>query len=207
MEPSAAGIMIMVITSVFLGAVVGAISDPLVWGLRINLLVGFVLLLATGMSARDAAAAEPPARLAPGEVIAGRTTITLPDTIPYSSAERVILSLERERSGRIAARDTAWLATLYAPEFEAIVGNGRRIRRNDLFQIFGRDDPNSRFQIDELSVRAYSGAATVTGRLRFLGKDGAMAAETRYTHVYVQRDGHWWIVRAQATAVPASPPR
>ena len=140
------------------------------------------------------------------EVVAGRTVITMPDTVAYSAAERTILALERERSAAIARRDTTWLATLYAPDFEAIVGNGRRIRRPDLFEIFGRDDPRSRFQIDELAVRAYAGAATVTGRLKFLDRDGAVAAETRYTHVYVQRDGQWWMVRAQATAVPKAPP-
>lgn len=143
----------------------------------------------------------------PSRVVAGRTSILLPDTTSYSAEERFILGLERERSARIAARDTAWLATLYAPEFEAVVGNGRRIRRDDLFQVFGRDDPNSRFAIDELAVRAYSAAATVTGRLRMLDKDGAILTESRYTHVYIQRDRHWWIVRAQATAVPAPAPR
>ena len=138
-------------------------------------------------------------------VRAGRTVIALPDTVEYSAAERTILALERERSAAIARLDTTWLATLYAPDFEAIVGNGRRIRRADLFEIFGRDDPRSQFQIDELAVRAYAGAATVTGRLKFLDRDGVVVAETRYTHVYVQRNGHWWMVRAQATAVPKAP--
>ena len=139
-------------------------------------------------------------------VVAGRTAISLPDTAEYSAAERKILALERERSAAIARRDTTWLATLYAPDFEAIVGNGRRIRRADLFEIFSRDDPGSRFVIDELAIRAYAGAATVTGRLRFRGQDRAITAETRYTHVYVQRDGQWWMVRAQATVVPKPPP-
>ena len=163
------------------------------------------LLLAGLLSVAHPARAEttganPPAP--PGSVLAGRTTITLPDTMRYTTAERAILTLERERSAAIARGDTIWLATLYAPDFEAIVGNGRRIARADLFKVFGRDDPESRFAIDELAVRAYSGAATVTGRLRFLGAGDVVTAESRYTHVYIERDGHWWIVAAQATAVP-----
>ena len=114
------------------------------------------------------------------------------------------MALERERSAAIARTDTTWLAQLYSPDFEAVVGSGRRISRADLFRIFGRDDPASRFTIDELAVRGYRGAATVTGRLRFLTTEGTVAAETRYLHVYIERDGHWWIVRAQATVVPAA---
>jgi len=166
----------------------------------------FAVSLVASIAIASAAPVHGTPPLAPSGVLAGRTVIALPDTVEYSAAERAILALERERSAAIARRDTTWLATLYAPDFEAIVGNGRRIRRDDLFEIFGRDDPRSQFQIDELAVRAYVGAATVTGRLKFLGQDGAVVAETRYTHMYVERDGNWWIVRAQATAVPKAPP-
>jgi len=55
-----------------------------------------------------------------------------------------------------------------------------RIERADLFRIFGRDDPVSRFLIDELSIHAYGGAATVTGRLRTVAATGEVTAESRY---------------------------
>ena len=88
-------------------------------------------------------------------VRAGRTQITLPDTTEYSALARRILGLERERSAAIARGDTTWLATLYAADFEGIAANGRRIGRADLFRLFARDDPESRFTIDELSARDY----------------------------------------------------
>jgi ketosteroid isomerase-like protein len=135
------------------------------------------------------------------EVVAGQTVIALPDTAGYSAAQRRILALERERSSAIARHDTAWLATLYAPDFAGVAANGSRVDRAALFRVFSRDAPDARFAIDELSVRDLGSAATVSGRLRTLGPDGAVAGESRYLHVYVRRDGHWWLVAAEGTAV------
>lgn len=144
-----------------------------------------------------AIAMSPALARAQGEVVAGQTTITLPDTQAYSPAARRIVALEVGRSAAIARHDTTWLATLYAPDFRGVVANGRRVSRDDLFRVFSFDNPAARFAIDELEVRDFGEAATVTGRLRTLG-----AGESRYLHVYVRRDGRWWLVAAEGTAVP-----
>jgi ketosteroid isomerase-like protein len=139
------------------------------------------------------------------QVVAGQTTITLPDTSGYSRTERRILGLERDRSAAIARRDTAWLVNLYAPDFRGVLANGRRVDRDALFAIFSQDNPGARFAIDELEVREVGAVVLVTGRLRTLGPGGEVAAESRYLHVYIRRDLRWWIVAAEGTAV-APPP-
>lgn len=111
------------------------------------------------------------------------------------------MRLEVERSAAIARHDTAWLATVYAPDFRGVVANGRRVDRTELFRVFSFDNPAARFAIDELEVRDFGAAATVTGRLRTLGPGGEVAGESRYLHVYVCRDGQWWMVAAEGTAV------
>ena len=146
-----------------------------------------------------ALALSPTLARAQGEVVAGQTTITLPDTQAYSPAARRILALEVARSAAIARHDTTWLATLYAPDFRGVVANGRRVERSALFRVFSFDNPAARFAIDELEVRDFGQAATVTGRLRTLAPT---QGESRYLHVYVRRGGHWWIVAAEGTAVP-----
>ena len=163
-------------------------------GLAIHAAIAFAALLGTLSSARG----DQPAR-GPEQVSEGRTLLTLPDTTGYSAAERAILGLERARSAAIARHDTTWLARLYADDFRGVLGNGVRIVRSDLFRIFGRDDPVSRFLIDELSVRVYGDAGTVTGRLRTTVATGEVTAESRYLHVYALREGRWQIVAAQAT--------
>jgi ketosteroid isomerase-like protein len=142
---------------------------------------------------------------AQGQVVAGQTTITLPDTSVYSRTARRILALEVERSAAIARHDTVWLAGLYAADFQGVVANGRRVDRTALFRVFTFDNPDARFTIDELEVRDLGGAVTVTGRLRSLGPGGAVAAESRYLHVYVRRGGRWWMVAAEGTAVAPAP--
>lgn len=146
-----------------------------------------------------------PAPHSSDQVSEGRTLISIPDTTAYSADERAVLALERGRSGAIARRDTTWLAALYAPDFRGVAGNGARIERVDLFRIFDRDDPVSRFLIDELVIHSYGGMATVTGRLRTLAATGEVTAESRYLHVYVTRKGRWQLVAAQTTAVTRPP--
>ncbi|HEX8693190.1 MAG TPA: nuclear transport factor 2 family protein [Longimicrobium sp.] len=145
----------------------------------------------------------------PGRVLAGQTTIFLPDTSGYSPVQRRILAMERERSVAIARRDTAWLAALYAPDFRGVVGSGARVDRPALFRVFGQDTPDQRFVIDELEVRELApAAATVAGRLRSMTPEGHTLTEQRYLHVYVRRSDRWWLVAAQGTAVAprAAPP-
>ena len=148
------------------------------------------------------ARADQPAPHPASQVTEGRTLITLPDTTSYSPEERAILTLERGRSAAIARSDTVWLANLYASDFRGVAGNGSPIVRADLFRIFGRDDPVSRFLIDELAIHSYGAVATVTGRLRTRAATGEVTAESRYLHVYVTREGRWQLVAAQATVVP-----
>jgi hypothetical protein len=141
---------------------------------------------------------------AAGQVIAGRTTITLPDTTHLDEAGREIVRIERNRSAQIAAQDTAALRLVYADDFRGIAASGVRIDRPSLFVVFSRDDPRSTFTIDELAVRTLDPSKTsavLTGRLRTLHGE-TLVAQTRYTHVWAKRDGRWQIVAAQASLVP-----
>ena len=135
------------------------------------------------------------------EVIEGQTRITLPDATRYSKGQRELLGIERRRSAAIAAHDLTWLATVYAPDFRGIAAGGRRVDRETLFAIFGRDNPESRFLIDELEIRQFGTMATVTGRLRTTTVSGEVIGESRYLHVYIRRKGRWGIVSAAGSLV------
>jgi ketosteroid isomerase-like protein len=135
------------------------------------------------------------------EVTEGQTRITLPDASAYTKVQRELLSLERRRSAAIAAHDLTWLATVYAPDFRGIAAGGRRVDRETLFAIFGRDNPDSRFLIDELDIRQFGTMATVTGRLRTTTLSGEVLGESRYLHVYTRRGGRWVIVSAAGSVV------
>ena len=137
----------------------------------------------------------------PGQVVAGQTTITLPDTNGLSAIARQILAIEVERSAAIARHDTAWLSRVYAADFRGVPANGQLVDRATLLNVFTRDNPNSRFLIDELVIRDFGAAASVMGRLRTTTLAGEVIAESRYLHLYISRDSHWWIVNAVGSAV------
>jgi len=158
----------------------------------LSTLIALALLSAPATAVRDQ----------PGkQVVSGQTTITLPDTSSYSAAAKKILDLEVERSGAIARHDTRWLATLYAEDFQGVPANGQRVDRAALFRVFSADAPASKFLIDGLAVRDFGSSATVMGRLRTTNLTGEVQAESRYLHVYVQRNGQWWIVAAIGSPV------
>ena len=135
------------------------------------------------------------------EVTEGQTRITLPDVSGYSKVERELLNLERRRSAAIAAHDLKWLSTVYASDFRGIAAGGRRVDRETLFAIFGRDNPDSHFLIDELEIRQFGNMATVTGRLRTTTVGGDVVGESRYLHAYTRRGGQWVIVNAAGSVV------
>ena len=172
-------------------------STPLLSGFYV-FVAAALYALPTETRAQSAAAS----RL--NDVVEGQTTITLPDTTRYTEIERGLVRLERRRSAAIAKHDTAWLATLYASDFSGIAANGRRVDRAALFGVFALDNPNTRFLIDELQMRELTPrSATVTGRLRSVGADGAIANGARYLHVYILRSDRWQLVHA--VGVPAGP--
>ena len=166
-----------------------------------RLSVGVALTVAAGLALAGPACAQ---TAGAGQVVAGQTTITLPDTARYSPTARKILALEVKRSSAIASRDTVWLATLYAPDFQGVPAGGQRVNRAALFRVFSRDAPFLRFAIDELEVRDLGTTVTVMGRLRTTTQDGQALGESRYLHVYVPRENHWWIVAAVGSAVSAN---
>ena len=142
----------------------------------------------------------------PGHVVAGQTTITLPDTSNYSLIAHHLLRLEIARSAAIARHDTTWLSNVYAPDFRGVPANGALVDRATLLSVFTRDNPNSRFLIDELVIRDFGTAASIMGRLRTTTLAGEVVAESRYVHLYISRDTHWWIVNAVGSPVQKSPP-
>jgi hypothetical protein len=139
------------------------------------------------------------------EAVEGQTTIRLPDSLSMNSAERELLRLERRRSAAIASHDTIWLATVYAKDFRGVAANGAQVDRAALFRVFARDNPDSRFLIDELAIKSLSSTtAVVRGRLTTLTTSGRVLGASRYLHVYLKRSDRWEIVAAQGTVVVGS---
>jgi Domain of unknown function (DUF4440) len=96
----------------------------------------------------------------------------------------------------------AWGAFI-APEWSVIHITGDVLTRAQALQMCQTPQaPIETLMSDELSVRAFGGAAVVTGRT-FAATGGARPERVtlRFTDVFVRRGGRWQIVASHATRV------
>jgi ketosteroid isomerase-like protein len=113
-----------------------------------------------------------------------------------------LIVLEYKRSAAIAAHDSAFLNEIYADDFRGVTALGFKVGKSDLMEVFGRDNPNTKFKLDELEPRVFGDTAIVTGRLTGRDAQGVITAQSLYIHVYARRNGKWQLVAGQGTVVP-----
>jgi ketosteroid isomerase-like protein len=111
--------------------------------------------------------------------------------------------LEESRRAAIQAQDFSVLEKIYAPTFVAVAANGQVIDRATLFGVFRRNDPTLRFSTDEIRIVDEGDTAIFIGRLTGRTAEGKVAFASRFSHVFVRRNGGWICVAGQATPLPA----
>ena len=113
-----------------------------------------------------------------------------------------LITLEKKRSEAIAAHDTVFLNNLYADDFRGVTAIGYEVDKKTLMIVFTRDNPQTKFTLDQLQARVLGDTAIVTGRLT--GKDstsGKTVHESLYIHVYEKRNAVWKLIAGQGTMV------
>lgn len=114
-----------------------------------------------------------------------------------------VIALERHRSAAIGAHDMAFLDAVYAEEFRGVTATGFVVDKARLMKVFGLDNPDTVFAIDQLEARIYGDTAVQTGRLTGRDKTGKIVSQSLYTHVWVRKDGRWRLVAGEGTDIPA----
>lgn len=120
---------------------------------------------------------------------------------PIAAAEELI-AIEKKRSEAIAKHDMDFLNKLYGDDFRGVTAIGFEVTKENLMAVFKRDDPTTKFELDQLQARVFGETAVVTGRLT--GKKtetGEIVHESKYMHVYVKRDGRWQLVAGEGTMI------
>lgn len=113
-----------------------------------------------------------------------------------------LIALERQRSAAIAAHDMAFLDKLYSDDFRGVTATGFQVDKATLMKVFGRDDPNTKFTLDQLETRIVGDTALLWGRLTGRNAQGEILSQSRYIHVYVRRGGNWLLIAGQGTLIP-----
>jgi ketosteroid isomerase-like protein len=120
-----------------------------------------------------------------------------------ANADSDLRALEETRRAAIKAQDFKTLERIYAPEFQAVAGNGQVIDRATLFNVFRKTDPSISFTTDEIRVLDSGNTAVFFGRLTGKTPEGRTAFASRFTHVFVRRHGAWVCNSGQSTPLPA----
>lgn len=113
--------------------------------------------------------------------------------------------LESARNAAIRTGDRAALERLYAADFQGIAGNGARVDRATLFQVFQRSAGGD-FVAEStiLSAREAGGVILAEGRLRLWSGDRQrLLGDSHYLHVFRRSGDHWEMVGGAAVPIAA----
>jgi ketosteroid isomerase-like protein len=128
--------------------------------------------------------------------------LALPGIAAADTASQ-LRALEESRRAAIQAQDFSVLEKIYAPTFVAVAGNGQVIDRATLFSVFKRNDPTLKFSTDEIRIVDEGDTAVFIGRLTGRTAEGKVAFASRFSHVFVRRNGGWICVAGQSTPLPS----
>ena len=122
-------------------------------------------------------------------------------TTAASKAELELRAIEETRRQAIKQGDEKTLDRIYADDFSGIAGSGQIINKEQLMAVFKRNDPRVVFTTDEITVRIFGKTALFIGLLMGRTSDGEVVSASRFTHVFVRRNGRWECVAGQSTAL------
>ena len=123
-----------------------------------------------------------------------------------SKVEAELMQLERDIGEANITRDKAFFARIEGDEcIFTDSGGGLTTKAEDLASL---DEPVGEtklvsYIVDEMKVLDYGKTAVVLGRVTTTtrGKDGEVTRKSRFTDVFVKRDGRWQIVAGHSSRI------
>jgi ketosteroid isomerase-like protein len=133
--------------------------------------------------------------LTPGEAV-GQT--------PVRSTQEILIQLERDWVAALQRNDVQFVDSVLADDFIATYGDGSRgDRKRELQLVAEFNQQVDEWDVDEFIVKVFRDTAIVWFTQRLVGPVQGKPTEivTRYTDVFVMRDGRWQCVSSQSTRV------
>jgi hypothetical protein len=124
-----------------------------------------------------------------------------------AQAKLDLMQLERDIGKANIESDYAFFDRVEAEEFIFTdAGGGVTTRKQDLEGLKQPPNPDVRltsYDVDDMNVRLYDKTAVVTGRVttKRLIKGQAITSQSRFTDVFVWRDGRWQLVAGHSSRI------
>jgi ketosteroid isomerase-like protein len=122
-------------------------------------------------------------------------------TAAEAEAVASLHQMNAEAVRAFARRDTSWCCMYLSDDFVCTLANGRRLGKTRFLRESNERRPIENVTCDEVDVRAFGQMGLVHGVAHSEGA-GSLTS-TRFTHVWLVRDGRWQLVAAQLTRVAA----
>lgn len=111
-------------------------------------------------------------------------------------------ALEETRLAAIKSQDFDALKRIYVADFTAVAADGQFITRDQLFAVFKKSSGSLSFDTDQVRIVSSGNTAVFFGRLIAKMSDGKTAFTSRFSHVFVKRNGAWVCIAGQSTPLP-----
>ena len=126
-----------------------------------------------------------------------------PDCTKHLKTENALIEVERVWANAYDTRDTATMSCLLAPEYRHTAYDGKVINRAEaLGKLAGMSKEGAiHHQVEHVKPSLFGDVAVVYGDSRASEPDGRVLGVTRFTDVFVYRDGRWLAVAEHESRV------
>ena len=123
-----------------------------------------------------------------------------------TSDEKTLARLNQEYVNAFMNADVEWYREHLADEFVVIESDGSVLNKDQFLRNTVKGPDVADYKLHEVDIRIYGSAAVVRATGVWMREDGSMGM-SRYTDVYVQKNGGWKTVSAQITRSSKMGPR
>ncbi len=121
-----------------------------------------------------------------------------------NSVEKAVMQMEEDLRVAITKSDTKAYGRIVADDY--VFTTQDAVVRNKAQMVSAYDSGNIKYEsakFDDMKVHPYGDTAVVTGLSTVKAQDNGkdISGQTRYTRVYVKRQGRWQLVATQATRI------
>jgi ketosteroid isomerase-like protein len=124
--------------------------------------------------------------------------------LAVKSDQEILIQLEQDWVAALQRNDVKFVDSVLAEEFVSTYGDGSRGDRKRELQLVAEFNQHvDEWSVGEFMVKVYRDTAVVWFTQRMVGPVQGKPTEilTRYTDVFVNRDGKWLCVASQSTKV------
>jgi len=120
-----------------------------------------------------------------------------------AKSEATLVQIEQRWARALEEHDVPALDCILASDFEEAGPSGQLADRSGMLTR-AASGQKAQYELSELHAHVYGDFGYIRGVGAATGEDGRLIAKTRFTDIFVYRDGRWQCVAGQESLFPAA---